>query len=388
MGNYRVVLKRINTGAKLCEEFVRLVHERAAIEKQYAKQLTSWGERWQGRVKSNGEYGSLKDGWLSMFTEARELADIHIGIKDRLEQELTSEVETWKKQNYERSIIHWKSFKRAQSAFEKAQAPWTKRKEKILKYKKAIESHSAQAETLRRRVQAGVGTDKTKAQMDKEDFEVAKYKAKLKQRADEMIIYHDVYRHNMLAQFEICQAEERVRIEFFKSALLSYHAKTDFLRNYESVHQSMLAGMQRVNASADLDRFSKEHGAEMPFVLPDEHGNFHLVHDINELKTKTTASVPAPAAAVTVSYQPAPAAAAAAAVAQPSPATHFQVGTRLHALYDYTATKPDELSFAFDDVLVVTAPPGQVEKGWIKARHETNGTEGIVPENYVELEEI
>jgi hypothetical protein len=131
VGNYRVVLKRINTGAKLCDEFVRLIHERcenrsvskfrvfvrlvdaqgrlvesfrfaswhtvagnvrsrslvsqphrrAAIEKQYAKQLMGWTERWEARLRTIGEFGTLKDGWQSVLSEARGLADIHTGMK-------------------------------------------------------------------------------------------------------------------------------------------------------------------------------------------------------------------------------------------------------------------------------------------------------------------
>ena len=117
-----------------------------------------------------------------------------------------------------------------------------------------------------------------------------------------------------------------VRVEFFKSALASYHQRTDFTRkyalslanaslltlpkqallipslsyksifllsvllrlhphssifiswysfrspictcSYEAVHSNMLSAIQRVNPQDDIDRFSREHGAGMPYILP------------------------------------------------------------------------------------------------------------------------
>jgi hypothetical protein len=92
---------------------------------------------------------------------------------------MTSDVESWKKSTYVRSFIHWKSYKRAQNvptalesfyqlqAFEKAQAPWSKRKEKILKYKKIIETHTTHAETLRRQTAASGDTSKARSMLEK-----------------------------------------------------------------------------------------------------------------------------------------------------------------------------------------------------------------------------
>jgi hypothetical protein len=92
IGKYKVALKRINTGAKLCDEFVKMVNERcgalpaledfrAAIEKQYAKNLLQWAEKWEEKLRTNGEYGTTANGWRAIFTEARGLSDIHSQVK-------------------------------------------------------------------------------------------------------------------------------------------------------------------------------------------------------------------------------------------------------------------------------------------------------------------
>lgn len=37
-------------------------------------------------------------------------------------------------------------------------------------------------------------------------------------------------------------------------------------------------------------------------------------------------------------------------------------GTRVQALYDYEATRPDELTFSFDDVIVIQGPTATVRR--------------------------
>jgi hypothetical protein len=57
------------------------------IEKQCAKLLTSWADRWEERVEKVNEFGSLKDGWKAMLTEARGIAHIHTTIKVTIKRE-------------------------------------------------------------------------------------------------------------------------------------------------------------------------------------------------------------------------------------------------------------------------------------------------------------
>lgn len=55
----------------------------------------------------------------------------------------------------------------------------------------------------------------------------------------------------------------------------------------------------------------------------------------------------------------------------------------MKAIYPYTATRPDEVSFAEGDQLYILSEP---ESGWFKARvgHPERGKTGLIPANYVE----
>ena len=57
----------------------------------------------------------------------------------------------------------------------------------------------------------------------------------------------------------------------------------------------------------------------------------------------------------------------------------YPTGTRLRALYDYDGGHADELSFEFDDVIVVVEQTAEVESGWIRGRHDTTGAVGVFP---------
>ena len=58
------------------------MQERASLEKHFAKELASFAERWEDKLHSRvPEYGTLKDGWLAVTSEARQLADIHMRCK-------------------------------------------------------------------------------------------------------------------------------------------------------------------------------------------------------------------------------------------------------------------------------------------------------------------
>lgn len=83
----------------------------------------------------------------------------------------------------------------------------------------------------------------------------------------------------------------------------------------------------------------------------------------------------------------------------------------MHALYDYEATQPDELSFNFDDEIIINGPSADVsatlfrartlpllsrlgahffplfnqgEPGWLSGTLQETGQTGIFPANYVE----
>lgn len=50
VGNYKWTTKRIEDGHRLCDDFMKLVQDRAEIEKNYAKSLKDWSKKWQSHI--------------------------------------------------------------------------------------------------------------------------------------------------------------------------------------------------------------------------------------------------------------------------------------------------------------------------------------------------
>ena len=46
VGNYKRTVKRIDDGARLCDDFMKLTAERAEIEAKYANKLKVWAKKW------------------------------------------------------------------------------------------------------------------------------------------------------------------------------------------------------------------------------------------------------------------------------------------------------------------------------------------------------
>ena len=57
-GNYKKTTKRIEDGNKLCTELSQLLHERAEIEKSYAKSLKVWATKWNNNIEK-GQHQQL-----------------------------------------------------------------------------------------------------------------------------------------------------------------------------------------------------------------------------------------------------------------------------------------------------------------------------------------
>ena len=51
IGNYKRTTKRIEDGNRLCDDLMKLVSERAEIEKMYAKSLKEWAKKWNNIIE-------------------------------------------------------------------------------------------------------------------------------------------------------------------------------------------------------------------------------------------------------------------------------------------------------------------------------------------------
>ena len=78
-------------------------------------------------TERGGEYGSLKQSWLQVCSEADHVAQIHLEIQERLIKSVQESVASWKTANYQKAIFNWKQTKKAEEGFAKAQKPWAKK---------------------------------------------------------------------------------------------------------------------------------------------------------------------------------------------------------------------------------------------------------------------
>ena len=48
--NYKRTVRRAEDGSRLCDELMKLIHDRAAIEKDYANKLRGWSKTWSDKI--------------------------------------------------------------------------------------------------------------------------------------------------------------------------------------------------------------------------------------------------------------------------------------------------------------------------------------------------
>lgn len=222
---------------------------------------------------------------------------------------------------------------------------------------------------------------------------ILKAQEKLRQRVPEMRKYADIYRQEMLLEYNRCQEEEQVRVEFFKQSLMAYQRVLDITAELQVGNQGLAANLQKINAQADLAAFSREKGCDMPMIRPTDEGIFYAEGSTVPVPAVAPISPPAtspPAAATPAAaplepppYSPpldSPRSDSPAARSTPPAGSAFPVGTRLRALYDYDGSqRADELSFEFDDAIIVVEQTSEVEDGWIKGELESTGAIGVFP---------
>ncbi|GFR83250.1 kinase C and casein kinase substrate in neurons protein 2 [Elysia marginata] len=136
VGKYMRTVKRVDNGFELCNHMKKLIAERAEIEKKYSAMLSEWAKKWNGFLDKGPEYGTTQGAWRGVLTEADHVADLHTEMAERLMLEVHATIKIWQKDNYHKSMMHFKETKEFEDNFRKAQKPWAKRLTKVVAAKK------------------------------------------------------------------------------------------------------------------------------------------------------------------------------------------------------------------------------------------------------------
>ena len=191
IGNYKKVVKRIDDGARLCSDMVKMAQERAEIEAKYARHLQAWAKKWEDIISKGPEYGTLESGWKAMFTKASRMAEVHSEMCKKINDDIIESIQSWKNDNFHKSLMALKETKKAEDHFAKAQKPWEKRLDKSNRCRKsyhqagrdldALEAalHEAETNDSISPEQCAKVRDKTEKAQREVDKALQKYKEKL-----------------------------------------------------------------------------------------------------------------------------------------------------------------------------------------------------------------
>lgn len=415
VGNFKRTVKRIDDGAKLCDEFMKLVAERAEIEAKYAIKLKAWSKKWEEIIKSGPEYGTMEGAVRGCVSEAESRADIHMLCRDKVMDEVYESIKKWKIENYHKGIFQWKETKEAEEGFTRAQKPWAKRLAKVERSKKAFHNAARNVEQATRlENDASNDTEKSADKLrklqdaiEKAKREMEKCREKYELRLDEITSYNSQYERDMVNEFERCQENEDKRLGFFKDVLFQYHKCLDISQSpeFSGIFVNMSLTFQKADAQADLDWWARNHGTGMP-------QNWPIFEEYNEIPSKRpsimrhnhSSAPPYPGTQNHIedntdySRQN--------DVVQSNPFNNYTsttnegnsdhtsapgewdiepppiqgAGIPVRALYDFQGIEDDELNFKEGDVL--TQLSSQDDQGWCQGRFQ--GKVGHFPGSYVE----
>jgi len=404
-GNYKRTTKRIEDGEKLCRDLILLVQERANIEKEYAKQLKTWSTKWNKVIEQGPEYGTTEAGWKAVLVESDRRCELHLRVKDNLNNEVVNAVKNWQKDNYHRGIMQLKEKKEMEDQFKKAQKPWVKMLNKVSKSKqdyhlacktektainqeRNASSDSSQSPDQLRKLQDKVAKGKEQVQKTKEQYEL---------NLQDINSYNAKYMEDMTDVFERCQRKEAQRLQCFKDTLFSVHKCLNIAEDptLPQIYDEFYHTVNNADHEKDLRWWSNTHGVNMAMSWPlFEEYNVKPVKkpEVRNGGSKVVTSTPnnhnSPsnlASTTTIDSN---------GVNQNNPfddeewdesgdvlVDNGEPGVPVRALYDYQAAEQDELTFKIGDTFEKLED--EDEQGWCKGRNE--GRVGLYPANYVEV---
>jgi len=152
------------------------------------------------------------------------MADVHSTLSTSLSESLIPKLRQWRKDHYEKSLLHYKKTKEFEREFLDAQKSWSKLLDKISEYKSTYYSACKTAKLADDAEHKSSG-DQRKKLADKADLarrEIDFAKTKYQQAVNETREQRPRYESAMKAVFERTQVFEKKRLDFFKETYDEY----------------------------------------------------------------------------------------------------------------------------------------------------------------------
>ncbi|XP_045119514.1 protein kinase C and casein kinase substrate in neurons protein 2-like isoform X3 [Portunus trituberculatus] len=306
IGNYKRTTKRIEDGNRLCDDLMKLVSERAEIEKMYAKSLKEWAKKWNNIIEKGPEYGTTEAAWKGVLMEAEHRYELHTHVKENLMNEVHSNIKQWQRDNYHKSMMgQLKEKKDIEDLFKKAQKPWAKLFEKVNKcradYHSACKNErSAQNQERNAGGDSSLSPDqrfqlmkKLTDRVSKAKEEVARGKEKYDASLREISDFNPKYIEDMTHVFEKAQESESKRLIFFKDMLFSTHKCLNISNDpsLPRIYEEFNHTVANADYEKDLKWWSNNHGVNMPMNWPSFEEYSEEFRDISS-KGKRSGHIP------------------------------------------------------------------------------------------------
>ncbi|XP_042205654.1 protein kinase C and casein kinase substrate in neurons protein 1-like isoform X6 [Homarus americanus] len=294
VGNFKRTTKRIEDGNRLCDDLMKLVSERAEIEKMYAKSLKEWAKKWNNIIEKGPEYGTTEAAWKGVLMESEQRCDLHMRVKENLINDVHSNVKLWQREKYHKSMMgQLKEKKDIEDMFKKAQKPWAKLFEKVNKsradYHNACKNErSAQNQERNAGGDSSISPDqeqkknsiivlhnnmkvkKLQDRVSKAKEEVSRGREKYEICLREISDYNPKYLEEMTHVFDKAQEAESKRLIFFKDMLFATHKCLNISNDpsLPRIYEEFNHTVANADYEKDLKWWSNNHGVNMPMNWP------------------------------------------------------------------------------------------------------------------------
>ncbi|XP_013409649.1 protein kinase C and casein kinase II substrate protein 3 isoform X3 [Lingula anatina] len=301
IGQYKRTVKRIEDGHKLCSDLMALIKERSEIEDEYSKKLRHWTKKWNKLLDSGPEYGTTQAAWRSALTEADRVADLHTNVRDKLVNDVNPKIKNWQKEHFHKTLTGMKEVKEMEEHFRKAQKPWAKRLDKVVKAKKdfhtacrnekstSIQANNALADSSMSEDQKKKIQVKAEQYREQVETTTQKYEAAL----NDINSYNAKYIEDMTEVFDKCQEMEAERLKFFKEALLDTHKCLDISVDpeFSQLYVDFKNTIDSADYNKDLKFWSNNHGVDMAMNWPSFEEYNPEIHTITTKQKKGSNSL-------------------------------------------------------------------------------------------------